>query len=83
MTKTFVFDGINGPLYREHIKNENLAYDKLIQHGYTPQGATKDFKQVVVAKIYDIEHKELYYYDSWQQASEDLCKSESEVNYEK
>lgn len=62
---------------REYLEAENNAHNKLIQHGYTPQGRTRDFKKVVVFKI-ENEHrnnekKEIFYFDNWQEAMETLC----------
>ncbi|QUH21792.1 hypothetical protein [Alkaliphilus sp. B6464] len=62
---------------REYLKAENNAYDKLVEHGYTPQGITNDFKKVVVFRI-ENKHREnekrgIFYFNNWQEAMEILC----------
>lgn len=62
---------------RKYLNAENTAYDKLVEHGYFPQGRTNDFKKVVVFEI-ENEHrsnekKDVFYFDNWQKASEALC----------
>lgn len=56
---------VNSEEYKKYMKAEIAAYRKLIDYGYTPQGRTNDFKQVVVFKIKNIESKEVFYFDSW------------------
>lgn len=62
---------------REYLTAENNAHAKLVEHGYTPQGRTKNFKKVVVFKIVnehrENEKKDVFYFDNWQEAMETLC----------
>ena len=61
---------------RKYIEAENNAHDKLAQNGFLPSGRTKDFKKVVVFKIKNEnknnEVKEVFCFDSWQEAAEKL-----------
>lgn len=62
---------------REYIEAESNAYKKLVEHGYIPQGMTNDFKKVVIFKIENEnrnnEKKEIFYFNNWQEATEELC----------
>jgi hypothetical protein len=63
---------------REYMRAENKSYDKLVEHGYKPQGCTKDFKKVVVFKIENEntinEKRDIFYFQNWQEAEEALTK---------
>lgn len=62
---------------KEYVKAENNAYNELVKYGYYPQGATKDFKKVIVFKIKNKnknnEEKEIYYFNNYQEAAIKLC----------
>lgn len=60
--------------WENYIIAENKAHDELKNKGYSPQGCTKDFNRVVVAKEHGIgEHADFYYFDTWQEANENLA----------
>lgn len=62
---------------KEYIKAENNAYNELVKYGYYPQGATKDFKKVIVFKIKNKnknnEIRDIYYFNNYQEAAIKLC----------
>lgn len=69
--------GLNVQQDREYLTAETESYRKLVANGFTPQGCTKDFKQVVVYKIikeHERDGKDVYYFKNWQKAAEMLCK---------
>lgn len=63
---------------REYLTAENRAHDILVEHGFSPQGCTRDFKKVVIYKIENPhcnnEKKEVYEFKNWQEAVENLIK---------
>lgn len=63
---------------REWIAAENKAHDELVKNGFTPSCRTMDFKKVIVMKIENEhqhnEHREVFYFDNWQEAKASLCK---------
>ena len=68
--------GIPTQLQRAYIIAENEAYDALVKQGYSPQGYDLETKKHVVCKV-ENEHgnneaRELYYFEDWQEAKENL-----------
>ena len=63
--------------WNNYIIVENKAHEELVKAGFTPQGCTQNFKQVVVSKEHGIgEHADFYYFDTWQEAYKNLCIKE-------
>jgi hypothetical protein len=64
---------------REWMKAENKAYDILVEHGYTPQGMTNNFKKVIVFKIENENRnngkRDIFYFKDWQEAVEKLINN--------
>lgn len=63
---------------REYLEAENESYDRLIEHGFLPQGADKGFKTICVMRI-ENEHRpnekgDVYHFRNWQEAAETLCE---------
>lgn len=63
---------------REKTKRENAAHDKLTANGYRPQWYDMKTKKVCVMKIENKyrnnEKREVYHFNSWQEAAESLIK---------
>ena len=75
-------DGVCTFKQPEYVKAENEAYDYLVEHGFTPQGADAGFKTVCVFKFEHPEFKDnpvkrgkcdIYHFKNWQEAKEKLC----------
>ena len=71
-------EGIPVNKQREYLTAENEAHKELIEAGFLPQGYDFKKKKLVVFKRENEhmsnEHTDVYYFDSWQEAKENLCR---------
>lgn len=72
-----IFNGTNTDEWHEFLNSENMAYEAIVKAGYSPQGYYFKTRKFVVVKITNehtnSEHREWFYFDTWQEAKLTLC----------